>query len=239
MPEITTGVSFDTVAREWRCKFDPADDKASLAAAQKVLDKYADGIAKITGLKSINRTVCGTCSDFKVAISVDAGAFGAWEAAKFEPEEQFLADLKAVAGLSAIETQTFTYMPVKPADGFLAKIAEATNAVGAANILAPPAAKAFVDENPGTLLLDVQDPGSESIPGAHSASLGTLPFKASTDLADFTDPVITGRAKDAPIVITCALGGQALLAGKLLRDYGYTSVKVIDGGCTAWKKAGI
>ena len=34
MPEITKGVSFDTVAREWRCKWSDTEDKASLAAAQ-------------------------------------------------------------------------------------------------------------------------------------------------------------------------------------------------------------
>ena len=39
MPEITTGVSFDTVAREWRCKWPlEQEGKAALAAAQKALD---------------------------------------------------------------------------------------------------------------------------------------------------------------------------------------------------------
>ena len=41
------------------------------------------------------------------------------------------------------------------------------------------------------------------IPGSYNASLGTLFFKASTDLADFTDPKITGRAPDAPILVNC------------------------------------
>ena len=38
----------------------------------------------------------------------DAASFGQWGEAKFEPEEAFLADLKAIPGVSAVETQTFT-----------------------------------------------------------------------------------------------------------------------------------
>ena len=34
-----------------------------------------------------------------------------------------------------------------------------------------------------------------------------------------------------------ALGGQALLGAKILVDYGFTNVKVIEGGCVAYKKA--
>lgn len=34
----------------------------------------------------------------------------------------------------------------------------------------------------------------------------------------------------------CGLGGQAKLGAKLLLDYGFTNVKVIDGGCDAYLK---
>lgn len=54
------------------------------------------------------------------------------------------------------------------------------------------------------------------IPGSYSASLGTLVFKASTDLAEFKDPKIADRAKDALIIVNCGLGGQAKLGAKLL-----------------------
>jgi hypothetical protein len=37
MPEITSNVSFDTIAREWRCKWSADGDKASLIAAQDAL----------------------------------------------------------------------------------------------------------------------------------------------------------------------------------------------------------
>ena len=86
--------------------------------------------------------------------------------------------------------------------GFLAKLDEATKVVGKKNILDPKAAKAALEKDKGALLLDVQDPGSDSIPGAYSASLGTLPFKASTDLPEFKDPTIADRKKSALIVVT-------------------------------------
>ncbi len=48
-------------------------------------------ISKVPGVKSVQRVVCGGCLDYKVIVALDAGAFGAWEAKKFEPEESFLA----------------------------------------------------------------------------------------------------------------------------------------------------
>ena len=103
----TTGVRFDTVAREWRCKWSEDGDKASLASAQKVLDKYLPAM-KAKG--SVQRTVCGGCLDFKVNTSMSADAFGAWEAEGFAPESDFLAELEAIEGVTSVETQTFTLM---------------------------------------------------------------------------------------------------------------------------------
>ena len=76
---------------------------------------------------------------------------------------------------------------------------------------------------------------------ATSASLGTLVFKADIGMKDagFADPKIAERPKDGLIVVTCALGGQAKLGAKVLVDYGFTNVKVVEGGCVAWKGAGI
>ena len=124
---------------------------------------------------------------------------------------------------------------------FVAALEEATATVGAANFLEPAAAKKLLDETVDALLLDVQDPGSDSIPGAYSASLGTLVFKADIGMKDagFADPKIAERPKDGLIVVTCALGGQAKLGAKVLVDYGFTNVKVVEGGCVAWKGAGI
>ena len=44
MPEITPNVSFDTIAREWRCKWSADADKASLVKAQ---DELASVLAEV------------------------------------------------------------------------------------------------------------------------------------------------------------------------------------------------
>lgn len=65
--KITDGVEFDTIAREWRLKWSPDDDKKSLAAVQQSLQVFLPAIKKIDGVKSVQRIVCGGCLDYKVA----------------------------------------------------------------------------------------------------------------------------------------------------------------------------
>ena len=110
---ITQGVTFDTIAREWRFKWSPDNEKASLAAAQKVLESFKGRVKAVPGVKSVQRVVCGGCHDFKVIVALDAAKFGAWDAAKFAPEQEFLEAIEAIPGLTKLETQTFTLQPVE------------------------------------------------------------------------------------------------------------------------------
>ena len=87
-------IEFDTVAREWRMKWSQDDDKASLAAAQKALEKQLATVKAVKGVKSVQRVVCGGCMDFKVIVSLDGDSFGEWEAAGFAPEADFSRKLK-------------------------------------------------------------------------------------------------------------------------------------------------
>ena len=48
----------------------------------------------------------------KVIVSLDAESFGVWEKDNFAPEGAFLAALEAIEGISNVETQTFTLMPL-------------------------------------------------------------------------------------------------------------------------------
>lgn len=107
---ITEGVTFDTVAREWRCKWSGDNEKESLQELQKVLDAVLAELKAIPGVKDVQRVVCGGCLDFKIIISVAGDAFGAWETAKFAPEAAVLAKMNGIAGVSLVETQTFTLM---------------------------------------------------------------------------------------------------------------------------------
>ena len=109
---IAEGVEFDTVAREWRCKWSSDDDKKSLVELQKVLDESKVDIKTIDGLQSVQRVVCGGCLDFKVVIALEGEKFGDWQEASFAPEESFLEKIEKIDGVSVVETQTYTLMPV-------------------------------------------------------------------------------------------------------------------------------
>jgi hypothetical protein len=61
------GVEFDTIAREWRCKWSDDDDRLSLREAQRALVAVADDVkGNVVGCKSVMRVVCGGNKDFKV-----------------------------------------------------------------------------------------------------------------------------------------------------------------------------
>lgn len=112
MGTITEGVEFDTIAREWRCKWSADNDKKSLQEAQKALDAILASLKSIDGVKGVQRVVCGGCLDFKVITSLSADKFGEWGTAEFAPEADFLAKLKEIDGITSVETQTYTLMPM-------------------------------------------------------------------------------------------------------------------------------
>jgi hypothetical protein len=107
MITIADGVQFDTIAREWRCKWSADNDKASLVAAQAALTEILDPL-KSTG--KVQRVVCGGCLDFKVITSLPAADFKKWEEEQFAPEQAFLETLKGIDGITVVETQTYTLM---------------------------------------------------------------------------------------------------------------------------------
>lgn len=112
MRTMTTGVEFDTIAREWRCKWSGDNDKQSLQDAQKLLDSVLADVKAVDGVKEVQRVVCSGCLDFKVVTSLSADKFPAWEETKFAPEEDFVTKLKAIDGVDTVETQTYTLMPM-------------------------------------------------------------------------------------------------------------------------------
>lgn len=89
----------------------------------------------------------------------------------------------------------------------------------------------------GALLLDVRDaPELEAqgrASGSHHIPRGMLEFRADPK-SPFHD---TALRQDRPVVLHCASGGRAALAGKLLLDMGFDAVYNV-GGFAAWKEAG-
>ena len=86
----------------------------------------------------------------------------------------------------------------------------------------------FVDVRDGT---DIAKTGT--VKGAQKINRGFLEF-AADDSTPHHNPALQ---KDAEIYVMCAVGGQAALAGKTLKDMGYENVYNI-GGFGDWKAAG-
>ena len=88
-----------------------------------------------------------------------------------------------------------------------------------------------------SLFIDVRDSGdivkSGTIAGALRIPRGFLEFAADETLPYFN----VNLSKDADIVLVCAAGGQAALAGKTLIDMGYKNVCNV-GGISEWIAAG-
>ena len=109
-----TGISFENVAREWRCKYSPGPsggpgDSESLKACQDLLTEYLPKL-KALPTASITRQVCGGCLDFKVSITQPLAEHGEWADADYEPlESEFMEKLKAIEGTSLHETQEITF----------------------------------------------------------------------------------------------------------------------------------
>ncbi|MCG7518879.1 rhodanese-like domain-containing protein [Ruegeria sp. Ofav3-42] len=89
----------------------------------------------------------------------------------------------------------------------------------------------------GALLLDVRDAvelqQTGRAKGAHHIPRGMLEFRADGALRSH-DPELR---KERPIVLYCAAGGRAALAGKLLKDMGYEQVFNL-GGLGDWANGG-
>ena len=87
------------------------------------------------------------------------------------------------------------------------------------------------------VFIDVRD-GKEiditgTIQGAQRIPRGFIEF-AADDTTDFHNKEIT---KDKEILLVCGAGGMAALAGKTLKEMGFTAVFNV-GGFQTWKDAG-
>lgn len=96
-------------------------------------------------------------------------------------------------------------------------------------------AKTMIAE--GALLLDVRDAVELENAGraaqSHHVPRGMLEFRADPASPAYDETLQTDRV----IILHCASGGRAALAGKLLKDMGYAKVYNL-GGFADWKTAG-
>lgn len=100
----------------------------------------------------------------------------------------------------------------------------------------PNKAKELADQ--GALLLDIRDQPeldkTGRAAGAHHVPRGMLEFRADPD-SPYADPEFR---RDRPVIVFCASGGRAWLAGKTLSDMGYQAI-YNAGGFKDWKEAGL
>jgi len=74
-----------------------------------------------------------------------------------------------------------------------------------------------------------QDFARGHVPGARWVPRGWLEF--------WIDDIVP--SKQTPVTVTCNDGRNAALAGATLKELGYQQVTVLDGGMSAWQKAGL
>ena len=102
--------------------------------------------------------------------------------------------------------------------------------------------EALAAEAPGSyVLIDVREPGEYAtahIAGAIPIPRGVLEFQveANPAIACVTEPALAVR--DQPIVLYCRTGGRSALAAESLQKLGFSRVRSLAGGITAWTEAG-
>ncbi len=117
-------------------------------------------------------------------------------------------------------------------------VAEAMTEVPVVN---PAEAHRRMQEDPRTLVIDPRDaadiPATGIIPEAMNISYGALTYKADNELPpEWREPELEDRSR--PIITACESGELGALAGKLLKDMGFSKVSILEGGTQAWKDAG-
>jgi rhodanese-related sulfurtransferase len=112
--------------------------------------------------------------------------------------------------------------------------------VAAANAVVPAigaADAAKLVDTGGAVLVDVRDgtelQASGKAKGALAIPRGSLESRADPESANH-NPALR---KDRPVILYCAGGGRAALAGKTLREMGYTDVRNL-GGFKDWVAGG-
>lgn len=102
--------------------------------------------------------------------------------------------------------------------------------------------EALAAETPdGHVLIDVREPAEFTtghLAGALPIPRGVLEFQIEANAASrcTTEPAMDIRER--PIVLYCRTGGRSALAAESLQKLGFTRVRSLAGGITAWIAAG-
>src|SRR6266404_6066830 len=98
--------------------------------------------------------------------------------------------------------------------------------------VSPEDVKTKLDRGEHPVVLDVREREEFRqgyLPGAVSLPRGFLEMRVEEAVPD----------KNSPIVAYCGGGTRSLLAGRILKELGYTNVVSMRGGFSAWKNQGL
>lgn len=156
-------------------------------------------------------------------LSLKGGSFGGWVEAGF-PVVEGLPEEAAV--LNAAAPDPALVEALRPA------IASLTSGYGG---IAPEDLNLALADNPALQVIDVRT-------AAEIEEKGTI--EAENSLAIPIEEFIARRAEwpadaAAPVVIYCGSGHRSTIAMSILNAYGYTDVRSMKGGLTAWAEAGL
>ncbi len=92
--------------------------------------------------------------------------------------------------------------------------------------------------DPNTVFVDIRESGElereGTVPGAFHAARGMLEFWVDPESPYYKQAL----GPDKHLILYCASAWRSALATATLLDMGLTSVSQIEGGFSAWKKAG-
>lgn len=123
-------------------------------------------------------------------------------------------------------------MPITPVKTLVAEAKAVIETISPADALA----RAEAGEALLVDICDVRELDREGrIPGAFHAPRGMLEFWIDPESPYHKPPLAT----DKTLVLFCASAWRSALSAKALQEMGVENVAEIDGGFTAWKKAGL
>jgi rhodanese-related sulfurtransferase len=141
----------------------------------------------------------------------------------------------------------------KGPEGFGARVGQEAAKVRS---LSPAEVKTMIGSTANVTIIDVRDSAdasADAIKGAINIPLSNLVFAADQGFVLPVDVKVKGEVKvpkgtafchealkgdkSKPILVSCGLGGQALIGAGMLADYGFTNVMAVEGGNLAWMDA--
>ena len=98
-----------------------------------------------------------------------------------------------------------------------------------------------MEQDPNTLVIDPRDAADVAahgkVAGAMNISYGALTYQADNEVPEeWREPELQDRSR--PIIMACELGLLGPIAGRLLKNMGFTNVSYLEGGKVAWEEAG-